>query len=91
MPLFDLLVLKTQGWWDHYVSSRRDYQAKLGADIVDIDALLDRAKEEGVDYDDECAVFRHSFDFMDWALELAHRFVQIHRRWGKWKAIGFPL
>ena len=91
MPLFDLLVLKTQGWWDHYVSSRRDYQAKLGADIVDIDALLDRAKEEGVDYDDECAVFRHSFDFMDWALELAHRFVQIHRRRGKWKAIGFPL
>ena len=89
MPLFDLLVVKTQGWWHHCISSRKDYQDKLEADVVDIDALLDRAEEEGVDYDDE--VYGHSYEFMEWALELAYRFVQTHRGQGKWTAIGFPL
>ena len=91
MPLFDLLVMKTQGWWHHSISSRGDYQAKVDLDVVDIDALLDRAKEEGVDYDDESEVFRHSSEFMEWALELADLFVQRHRGRGKWRAIGFPL
>ena len=91
MPLFDLLVMKTQGWWHHRISSREDFQAKVKADVVDVDALLDRAEEEGVEYEDERAAFRHSYEFMEWALLLARRFVRKHRRRGKWRAIGFPL
>ena len=53
MPQFDLLVMKIQGWWHHHISPRnlKDFQAKVKADIVDVDALLARA-EEGVEYDD---------------------------------------
>ena len=91
MPLFDLLVMKTQGWWHHRISPRKDFQEKVKADVVDVDALLDRAEEEGVEYEDEHAAFRHTCEFMEWALLLARRFVRRHRRRGKWRAIGFPL
>ena len=46
MPLFDLPVMKMQGWW-HHISPRKDFQAKVKADVVDVDVLLGRA-EEGV-------------------------------------------
>ena len=91
MPLFDLLIMKTQGWWHHRISPRKDFQAKVKADVVHADALLDRADEEGVEYEDEHAAFRHTYEFMEWALVLAHRFVRRHRRRGKWRVIGFPL
>ncbi|KAF8266914.1 hypothetical protein EI94DRAFT_1802401 [Lactarius quietus] len=39
MPLFDLLVMKTQGWWEHRTSPRKDFYEKKEAD-----ALLDRVK-----------------------------------------------
>ena len=64
---------------------------KVKADVVDVDALLDRAEEEGVEYEDERAAFRHTCEFMEWALLLARRFARRHRRRGKWRAIGFPL
>jgi len=90
MPLFDLLVLKTQGWWDHRVSPRKDLRAKEDGDVDDVDALLDRAVEEDVDY--ELVRGRHTSGFMHKALLLARRFVSVLRgRRGEWKAIGFPL
>jgi len=93
MPLFELLVMKTHGWWDHHISTRNDFRAKLGADVVDIDALLDRAKEQGIKYDDELSQYKHLYDseFMEMALWLARRFVKKHGRRWKWRAIGFPL
>ena len=90
MPLFDLLVMKIQGWWHYCTSLRQDFQAKVKADVVDVDALLDRA-EEGVEYEDEHAAFRHTCEFMEWMLLLARRLVRRHRRRGEWRAIGFPL
>jgi hypothetical protein len=91
MPLFDLLVMKTQGWWDHRISPREDFRAKVQVDVIDVDALLDRAIEEGIEYEDESAPYRHTYEFMELALVLARRFVKRHRRRGKWRAIGFPL
>ncbi|KAH9054933.1 hypothetical protein EDB87DRAFT_1643881 [Lactarius vividus] len=91
MPLFDLLVMKTQGWWDHRTSPRRDLREKEEGDVVDVDALLDRAVQEKVSYRDESGAFRHSYEFMDYALVLARRFVRKHDRRRKWRAIGFPL
>lgn len=91
MPLFDLLVMKLQGWWHHRTSEREDFRAKEDADVTDIDALLERAIEEAISYYDESAEDRHSADFMDWARLLARRFVSLPRRRGNWKAIGFPL
>ena len=91
MPLFDLLVMKTQGWWHHRISPRQDFQAKVKADVIDVDALLDRAEEEGIEYEDEHAAFRHTCQLMEWALLLARRFVWRHRPQVKWRAIGFPL
>jgi hypothetical protein len=76
MPLFDLLVTKTQGWWNHRVSLRKDFRAKVDADIGDVDALLDHAKEEGIDYEDERAISRHTYEFMEEALLLARRFIR---------------
>ena len=91
MPLFDLLVMKTQGWWRHRISPRKDFQVKVKTDVVHVDALLDRAEHEGVEYEAERAAIRHSCEFMEWALLLARRFARTHRRRGKWRAIGFPL
>jgi hypothetical protein len=91
MPLFTLLVMKTQGWQDHRESPRKDFRAKEGGDVADIDALLDRAMEEQVSYQDESESYRHTSEFMGRALTLALKFARRHGRWGKWKAIGFPL
>ena len=91
MPLFDLLVMKTQGWWDHLNSSRRDFQAKLDDDVTDVLALLKRAREEDVSYDEEADEYRHSEEFMSHALTLANRFVSAHGRLRKWRALDFPL
>lgn len=90
MPLFDLLVMKTQGWWNHRVSPRKDFRAKEDGDVADVDALLDRAIEEDVSYQEERGVGRHTSEFMDWALLLSRRFVSLHRRREKWRAIEFP-
>ncbi|KAH9984111.1 hypothetical protein BJV77DRAFT_934584, partial [Russula vinacea] len=43
MSIFDLLVMRTQGWWDHRNSPRRDFQDKVNDDASDILTLLDRA------------------------------------------------
>ena len=91
MLLFDLLVMKAQGWWHYHISPRKDLQAKVKVNVVDVDVLLDRVEEDGVEYEDESAAFRHTCQFMEWALLLARRFVRRHRRRGKWRAIGFPL
>lgn len=48
MPLFDLLVMKAQGWWHNRISPRKDLQAKVKADVVGVDALQDHAEDEGV-------------------------------------------
>ena len=91
MPLFDLLVMKTQGWDDHRKSNRKDYRAKLDTDVTDVDALLDRAMDEGVSYDAESAAFRHTSEFLRRALTLARKFAHHHGRWEKWRTIDFPL
>ena len=83
MPLFEL-VMKTQGWWHHRILPRKDLQVKVKADVIDVDVLLYPVEEEGVEYEDECAAFRHMCKFMEWALLLAHRFAWRHRQWGKW-------
>ncbi|KAI9449167.1 hypothetical protein BJY52DRAFT_1227926 [Lactarius psammicola] len=90
MPLFELLVMKTQGWLDHRTSFRRDYRAEEGADVTDIVALLDRAVEEKVSYQDVSA-FRQTSEFMNYALTLAREFVHVNGRFRKWKRLGFPL
>ena len=66
MPLFDLLVMKTQGWWHHRNSPRKHFQATIKAEVVDVDSLLDYAEEEGVEYEDERAVCRRTCEFMEW-------------------------
>ena len=84
MPLFALLVMKTQGWWD-----RKDFRAKVNADIDDVNALLYRAAEKYVDYNQVCG--QYTSEFMRKALVMARRFVRRHGRREKWRAIGFPL
>jgi len=89
MPLFDLLVMKTQGWWDHHISPRPDFRAKQNDDVDDINALLDRADTENLSYDDE--IYRHEQEFIDKALILVRRFVRVHRGRGQWRRLGFPV
>jgi hypothetical protein len=91
MPIFDLLVMKTQGWWDHRTSSRRDFQDKESADVSDILALLKRAKAEKVSYIEEGDEYRHSEEFMSHALALVDRFVDVYGRYRQWRALEFPL
>ena len=91
MPLFDLLVMKTQGWWDHRVSYRADFRAKEDGDVSDIFALLERAKQENISYVDEANEDRHSPEFMSHAHTLANRFVRAYGRPRQWKALGFPV
>ena len=91
MPLFDLLVMKTQGWWDHSVSYRADFRAKVDDDASDIFALLERAKQENVSYIDEANEDRHSRKFMSYAFTLASRFVRNYGRPQQWRALGFPV
>jgi hypothetical protein len=88
MPLFDLLVMKTQGWWNRCVS----YQvAKAKNDASDIFALLERAKLENVSYVDEANEDRHSPKFMNYAHILANRFVRAYGKPQQWKALGFSV
>jgi hypothetical protein len=91
MPIFDLLVLKTQGWWDHRNSSRRDFREKESNDVSDVVALLRRAKAKGVSYDDEVDEYRHSQEFMSHALALANRFVMVNGRHRLWRALDFTV
>ena len=49
MPIFDLLIMRTQGWWEHRISSRSNFRKKVNNDVSEIFALLQRAMEEGVD------------------------------------------
>lgn len=89
MPLFDLLVMKTQGWWDHRTSHRADFRAKQNDDVDDINALLDRADTENLSYDDE--IYRHEQEFIDKALILVRRFVRVNSGRGQWRRLGFPV
>jgi len=91
MPIFDLLIMKTQGWWDHRDSDRTDYRAKESADVSDIFALLKRAKYENVSYVDEANDYRHSREFMSRARSLVDRFVRVYGRARQWRALGFPV
>ncbi|KAH9984109.1 hypothetical protein BJV77DRAFT_966369, partial [Russula vinacea] len=67
MPLFDLLVMKTQGWWT--IATRL-----VDDDVSDVIALLESAREEEISYDDEADEERHSSEFMNHARVLANRF-----------------
>jgi hypothetical protein len=91
MPLFDLLVMKLQGWWDHRNSSRPVFRAKESADITDIYALLDCADMENLSYDDEVDSYRHEEEFIDHALDLVQRFVRVYRTHRRWRRLGFPV
>jgi len=91
MPLFDLLVMKTRGWWDHYNSSRPGSPAKERAEVSDIYALLDCAKGENVSYNDEAYEYRHQDGFMDLARDLSRRFVNVYGGYREWRNLGFPV
>ena len=89
MPLFDLLVMKLQGWWDHRTSLRADFRAKEGDDVNDIYALLDRADRENLSYDDE--IYGHYQDFADKARTHLRRFVSVYGGNREWRHLGFPV
>ena len=89
MPLFDLLVMKLQGWWDHRTSPRDDFRAKESVDVDDIRALLDRADTENLSYDDE--INGHYQDFVDNACTLLRRFVSVYGGNKRWRYLGFPV
>jgi hypothetical protein len=91
VPIFDLLVTKTQGWWDHRTSLRVDSEAKESTDVSDIFALLERAIEKKVSYVDEAYKPRHSLEFMDYARTLASRFVHVHGKHEQWRALQFSM
>jgi hypothetical protein len=88
-PLFDLLVIKMQGWRDHKASRRSDFRAKLGADISDIRALLEEALVEDMSYQDEKR--HHTRGFMARALRLAFSFIDQYDERAKFLALGFPM
>ena len=89
MPIFELLVMKTQGWWDHRTSHRSDFRAKEPDDVSDIFALLERARMERVSYEDH--EYQHSEEFMDHADTLVKRFVRVFGRHQQWRALDFPV
>jgi hypothetical protein len=91
MPLFDLLVMKTQGWWDHRNSTRDDFREKVDDDVSDVIALLESAREEEISYDDEADEERHSSEFMNHARVLANRFVSVYGMPRKWRVLDFPI
>jgi hypothetical protein len=91
MPIFDLLVMKTQGWWDHRNSYRKDFRAKERADVSDIFALLECAKWQNVSYIEEANEDRHSWEFMSHARNLANKFVLVYGRTQQWRSLGFPV
>jgi hypothetical protein len=89
MPIFELLIMKTQGWWDHYTSHRADFRAKGRTDVTDIFALLERAVTEGASYADEAD--KLSREFISHALILVGRFVRVYGRHQQWRALQFPV
>ena len=89
MPLFDLLVMKMQGWRDHSASRREGSLDKMMADITDICALLVRARWEGISYGEE--YHRHTRKFMAHARRLALGFVEGCGGQTKFKELGFPM
>jgi hypothetical protein len=91
MPLFDLLVMKTQGWWDHRNSPRDDFREKVDDDVSDVFALLKRARKENISYDDEADEDRHTREFMGHARALASRFVGVYGMPRKWRVLDFPV
>jgi hypothetical protein len=91
MPIFDLLVMKTQGWRDHHISNREDSRDKEDNDVSDIVALLKRAKYEKVWFVNEADESRHSPEFMIRAHTLVDSFVSVHGRRQQWRAIGFDV
>ena len=91
MPLFDLLVMKLQGWWDHRTSLRADFRAKESADVNDINALLNRAHTEKLSYDDEIDPYRHYQGFVGNACTLLRRFVSVYGGNRRWRNLGFPV
>ena len=88
-PLFDLLVIKMQGWRDHRTSRRADFRAKVGADISDVRALLDQALIDEMSYQIEKR--HHTYGFMDRTLRLALSFVELCGHRSKFQALGFPM
>ena len=88
-PLFDLLVIKMHGWKAHRASLRTDFRAKVGADISDIRALLDRALVEEIIYQNE--KLHHGRSFMNRAVRLALSFVENCGHRPKFLALGFPV
>lgn len=91
MPLFDLLVMKMQGWKDHLESNRTDQRAKHRNDVSDIFALLEPAEQENVSYVDEAKEYRHSPEFMNYARILVNIFVSHYGRVRQWRALRFPV
>jgi len=89
MPLFDLLVMKVQGWRDHNTSLRPDFGAKVGADVADVRALLNRAISERIWYPREKG--HHPREFMDRARSLAFGFIQSNGGREKFQTLGFPV
>jgi hypothetical protein len=89
MPLFDLLVMKIQGWQDHDNSRRPDFRAKVGVDVTDIRALLNRALSEHIWYPTEKG--RHSDKFIDRARTLSFKFIKRHGGSEIFQKLGFPV
>jgi hypothetical protein len=89
MPLFDLLILKMQGWRDHRASRRSDFLAKVEADVTDIRALLVQAGWQRISYRKEYR--HHTRGFMGRARGLAIGFVEACGGRAKIQALGFPV
>lgn len=89
MPLFDLLVMKMQGWRDHRASRRSDFRVKVRADVTDIRALLARARWEKISYGKE--YHHHTRGFMARARRLALGFVKACGGRKKFRELGFPM
>ena len=91
MPVFDLLIMRTQGWWEHRISSRDDFKNKVKNDVYEIFALLKCARKEGVSYVNEVNKRRHSREFIYNARALVNSFVHVHGRHQRWKTLQFPV
>jgi hypothetical protein len=89
MPLFDLLVMKMQGWRDHRASRREDSPAKVKADVTDIHALLVQARLRRISYRDEYRF--HTRGFMNRARRLALGFMEICGGEREFQTLGFPM
>jgi hypothetical protein len=88
-PLFDLLVIKMQGWKDHRASRHQHFRAKVEADISDIRALLDQGLVQEMSYQDEKR--HHTWYFMARARRLALGFIEMCGERTKFQALGFPV